>query len=249
MTGPNASPSARTILALGVALGLGGAVALSSLYGPRGIATAFAALMMGSCFAVVVCCVLDINSRQEDDLPGLIRRTVADAMGPWQRAMQQQSKPAQVPDRRGHELHQDYERRLFTCHPEDKCEGEGCPIHHPSNHPMRELPWFAVNRPLITRLCEHGYHHPDPDSLAYVLRFVDPQNSYQWEMHECCPHGCCGVPKQQQPSGDHPSVDVPEDDPSPVPAVVRENLATAADTARALARPQVAPGVPLYDAT
>lgn len=233
MTGPNVSPSAKTILALGVALGLGGAVALSSLYAPRGVAAALIALMMGSCFVVVVRCVLDMGEREQSDLPGLIRQTVADAMGPWHRAMAQ---PTAVPGRREHELHQDHERRLFTCHPEDKCEGEGCPIHHPSNHPMRELPWFAVNRPLITRLCAHGYQHPDPDSLAYVLRFVDPQNSYQWELHECCPHACCGV--AQRTSGEHPShVEPNEEEPAAVPTVVRESLATAADTARALTRP------------
>lgn len=251
MTGSNVSPSAKTILALGVALGLGGAVALSSLYAPRGIAAAIAVLMMGACFVVVVRCALDITSHeQDDDLPDLIARTVADAMGPWYRSVLNiLPAPEELSTAwRGHELRQDHEGRLFTCHPEAKCEGEGCPIHHPSNHPMRELPWHAVNRPLITRLCPHGYQHPDPDSLAYVLRHVDPRNEYRWQMHECCPQGCCGAVRQT--SGDHPSVDDPiEEEPVSVPTVVRENLATAADTARALTRQKGASVVPLYDAT
>jgi hypothetical protein len=58
---------------------------------------------------------------------------------------------------------------IMSVHKQDKCSGDFCVIHKPSIHHMRF--WPIVFDPdlqfLASRLCEHGFTHPDPDSLAY----------------------------------------------------------------------------------
>jgi len=76
-------------------------------------------------------------------------------------------------------------------HPASACEGEYCPFHNPSDHPMTGWPRSlrGDRLPLIERLCSHGIGHPDPDSLAYIER-MDPSRERQWEgVHGC--DGCC----------------------------------------------------------
>lgn len=68
-------------------------------------------------------------------------------------------------------------------HAADRCQGPRCPIHHPSDHHMRQWPAnWRHDRRIIERVCEHGIGHPDPD---------DPT---QDRTHGC--DGCCAAPKQ-----------------------------------------------------
>jgi len=64
-------------------------------------------------------------------------------------------------------------------HMPDKCEGETCTIHNPSDHFMRSWPqhWRA-DRGIMERICEHGVGHPDPDDIKADTT------------HGC--DGCCG---------------------------------------------------------
>jgi len=78
------------------------------------------------------------------------------------------------------------------------CDKHGCAIHNPSKHSMDDLPMhLRSDTGLIERLCPHGTGHPDPDSMAYILR-QDPSNSWIG-IHGCCGvnvdgvlHACCG---------------------------------------------------------
>lgn len=87
-------------------------------------------------------------------------------------------------------------------HSPDRCAGEPCTLHNPSEHHM--LAWTTVLRsdlspPIIERICSHGVGHPDPDSAAWAERAVredtahryqdeDSDGSYVW-IHGC--DGCC----------------------------------------------------------
>jgi len=64
-----------------------------------------------------------------------------------------------------------------------RCEGEPCPIHHPSQHKMltREQAYDPATR-TMHRLCEHDIPHPDPDDPAART----PRGTYH---HPC--DGCC----------------------------------------------------------
>ena len=66
------------------------------------------------------------------------------------------------------------EREIIT-HKPDRCEGEWCVIHNPSDHHMRDWPMLMRmdKLALVERTCPHGVGHPDPDSLAYFLRHGD----------------------------------------------------------------------------
>ena len=66
---------------------------------------------------------------------------------------------------------------LYT-HPKEKCKGEICCIHNPSDHCMRSFTQhWRGDRGIIERICPHGVGHPDPDQ----------------EMPECeWVHGCDG---------------------------------------------------------
>lgn len=75
---------------------------------------------------------------------------------------------------------------LRNVHPREKCAGEYCVIHNPSDHHMRHwrMNW-RDDRGLMERICSHGVGHPDPDSLAYFrLLAMDWQS-----VHGC--DGCC----------------------------------------------------------
>ena len=75
---------------------------------------------------------------------------------------------------------------LRNVHPRDKCAGEHCVIHNPSNHHMRtwRMHWRG-DRGLMERLCPHGVGHPDPDQAGY-WRLLN----MEWmTVHGC--DGCC----------------------------------------------------------
>lgn len=77
----------------------------------------------------------------------------------------------------------DAHRRLVVTHSATNC-ARPCPVHAPSEHPLREWPrlWRA-DRGIVERLCPtHGVGHPDPDDLRV-------RNHWAEAVHGCC--GCC----------------------------------------------------------
>ena len=77
---------------------------------------------------------------------------------------------------------------LSQVHAADRCAGEDCVIHSPSQHSMRQFrTLYRGDRPLMERLCPHGVGHPDPDDLAHKAR--QPNASKYEGVHGC--DGCC----------------------------------------------------------
>lgn len=75
---------------------------------------------------------------------------------------------------------------LENVHPATACEGRGCPIHHPSDHHMKDWPLnWRDDRGLMERLCPHGIGHPDPDDIAYKVSIGREGD----DVHGC--DGCC----------------------------------------------------------
>lgn len=67
---------------------------------------------------------------------------------------------------------------LEGVHPPEKCAGDACVIHNPSDHHMKEWPMdWNQQRGMMFRLCEHFVGHPDPDDRA-------PDRAHQCD-------GCC----------------------------------------------------------
>lgn len=78
------------------------------------------------------------------------------------------------------------EVELTNVHSPTLCEGRGCSIHHPSDHPLANWPMlFRGDRGLMERTCPHGVGHPDPDDLAW-----HESEGRGWQgVHGC--DGCC----------------------------------------------------------
>lgn len=71
---------------------------------------------------------------------------------------------------------------LLRTHGPLRCR-PACPIHWPSDHPRAAWPlgWDAA-RGIVTRVCRHGEHHPDPD---------DQQVRLHSDLAEHSCDGCC----------------------------------------------------------
>lgn len=68
-------------------------------------------------------------------------------------------------------------------HSRGDCEGQSCPIHAPSAHPMVSFPrHMRLDRGIMERICPHAIGHPDPDDLN-IRNGNDPG------VHGC--DGCC----------------------------------------------------------
>lgn len=85
----------------------------------------------------------------------------------------------------------DFGTAIGRVHDPSRCEGRGCPVHHPSDHPMRSfrLSWreegmFDVKPSHFERICSHGVGHPDPDSAAFLATL-----GFDVSVHGC--DGCC----------------------------------------------------------
>ena len=69
--------------------------------------------------------------------------------------------------------------QTISVHEPDKCMGEFCCIHNPSDHHM--VDWdqlWRADTNIMERICpKHGVGHPDPDDLNKNV------------IHACC--GCC----------------------------------------------------------
>ena len=75
---------------------------------------------------------------------------------------------------------------MWYTHPSNKCAGEYCAIHNPSDHNMVTWRRWLRETGLVERLCpKHGVGHPDPDSVAWF----DANVSKGYDVHGCC--GCC----------------------------------------------------------
>jgi hypothetical protein len=69
-------------------------------------------------------------------------------------------------------------QKLFNVHAKDKCAGEFCCIHRPSDHHMRDWPQnWRSDRRMMERICPHGVGHPDPD---------DPTTNTMHGCDMCC---------------------------------------------------------------
>ncbi len=73
-------------------------------------------------------------------------------------------------------------------HSPDRCAGNNCVIHKPSEHHM--LAWPLIWRDdirVFERTCPHGVGHPDPDDAGFQVR-----SGREWiTVHGC--DGCCQV--------------------------------------------------------
>jgi hypothetical protein len=80
-------------------------------------------------------------------------------------------------------------RVLYGVHQRDEACDNGCPIHSPSDHPLREAP-IAFDGSDVMRKCQHGKLHPDPDFIEYLREgYGDTVSSIAAEHNDCC--GCC----------------------------------------------------------
>lgn len=71
-------------------------------------------------------------------------------------------------------------------HAKDRCAGQPCPIHNPSDHHM--VTWdqrWRDDRKIMERVCEHGIGHVDPDDIT------------TYRVHGC--DGCCQPPTVETP--------------------------------------------------
>lgn len=81
--------------------------------------------------------------------------------------------------------------KLWNIHPQEKCAGRPCVIHHPTDHHMRgwRLHW-RDDRGIFERICDHGIGHPDPDQFDYW-----ESTGQDWQgVHGC--DFCCVSPKE-----------------------------------------------------
>jgi hypothetical protein len=76
-------------------------------------------------------------------------------------------------------------------HTPDKCKGELCVFHNPSEHRMRNWPMNLRETALVERMCPHGVGHPHPDSAASLKRIWLEvyKDTGMWYTHGC--DGCC----------------------------------------------------------
>jgi hypothetical protein len=83
---------------------------------------------------------------------------------------------------------------LRNVHNPSKCEGRGCPIHHPSAHPLANAPLKWQNGHLL-RICQHSIAHWDVDDIAYRQRLAEASHAPKRRVPaDCgCSCNCCGL--------------------------------------------------------
>lgn len=83
---------------------------------------------------------------------------------------------------------------LVNVHDSSECEGQGCVIHHPSDHPLRDAPrQYREDRGFIEQVCKHGIGHPDHDTLLFLW------GKHGGRFEELAVHGCDGCCVGQGP--------------------------------------------------
>lgn len=73
-------------------------------------------------------------------------------------------------------------------HPKERCLGERCVVHAPTDHHMRNWAMrLSSVSGIVYRMCPHGNPHVDPDSRYYLVAVRG------FHVPSChCPCGCCG---------------------------------------------------------
>lgn len=80
----------------------------------------------------------------------------------------------------------------MTVHDRRDCEGP-CPVHGPSDHHMVKWPLhWRDDRQIFERICEHGWGHPDPDTMQHIYAKRGPKEAELEGIHGC--DGCCKRP-------------------------------------------------------
>jgi len=80
----------------------------------------------------------------------------------------------------------------LVTHSPDRCKGQNCCIHNPSDHHM--ISWtmnWRSDKGVMERICPHGVGHPDPDDADYN----DRNGKGYLNIHGCC--GCCTPPEKE----------------------------------------------------
>ncbi len=78
---------------------------------------------------------------------------------------------------------------LVNVHPPEACAGNPCPIHNPSDHPLKDAPThWRDDRRIMERICEHRVGHPDPDDEYHRVTSLG-ENALYSSIHGCC--RCC----------------------------------------------------------
>lgn len=79
---------------------------------------------------------------------------------------------------------------LTNVHHENVECKNGCVIHHPSDHVMKDFPThWRGDRGIMERICPHGIGHNDPDDLNFIRRTLGEKRAKMESMHAC--DGCC----------------------------------------------------------
>lgn len=77
-------------------------------------------------------------------------------------------------------------------HGPERCTGNNCCIHSPSDHHMRDWPMlWRGDLGVMERVCEHRVGHPDPDDLTHRRRRFGSYDGL--DVHGC--DGCCRRPQ------------------------------------------------------
>lgn len=91
-------------------------------------------------------------------------------------------------------------QRLWV-HSRERCTGEHCVIHRPSDHSMREFPThWRDDTKVMEQICPHGVGHPDPDDIAFKRAKLGDSGAWAWTVHGC--DGCCNdaLPELPRPA-------------------------------------------------
>lgn len=85
---------------------------------------------------------------------------------------------------------------IVATHSIDKCVGQICCVHNPSDHSMRTFPQhWRDDRQLMERICPHHVGHPDPDDIAHKRATRGERYAYYEGIHGC--DGCCREPDKR----------------------------------------------------
>jgi len=83
----------------------------------------------------------------------------------------------------------------LNVHSRGDCDGNGCTIHAPSDHHMKDWPtdWRGTGTGM-ERVCSHGVGHPDPDHVNFLRRRRLDRFADSCLRHGCCSERCCEPP-------------------------------------------------------
>lgn len=80
----------------------------------------------------------------------------------------------------------------LSTHAENEGCKDGCCIHSPSDHSMKDFPmYWRADRVLMERTCPHGIGHPDPDDIAFKRVQHGGSVADAEAVHGC--DGCCAT--------------------------------------------------------